>query len=212
MDKNLIRINTINIRDFALDKYKKVDSMPISGGAGQVIKADVLGKALEGAKGSHIIFLSPCGKLFNQNDAKRLAKKPHISFVCGRYEGFDERAIELYANEVFSIGDFVLTGGELPALMLCDSIARHIIGVLGNADSTKDESFESSLLEAPNFTKMPKNDTFSLPPSAYSKGNHSKIAHLKTKLAICKTKYFRTDLYQAYLSSLANSPNKKDKP
>lgn len=203
INKQLIEIEAINIRDFALDKYKKVDDTPISGGAGQVMLPSVLSNALESVISSHIIFLSPCGKVFCQNDAMRLSQKAHISFVCGRYEGFDERVIECYANEIFSVGDFILTGGELPALMLCDSITRHIEGVLGNADSLKQESFENDMLEAPNFTKMPQNDThfftnspFLNVPSAYSKGNHSKIADLKNRLAICKTRYFRPDLYQ----------------
>ncbi|BDB63716.1 tRNA (guanine-N(1)-)-methyltransferase [Helicobacter cinaedi] len=205
INANLISIETINIRDYALDKYQKVDEPPISGGAGQVMRADVLSRALAPLKNSHIIFLSPCGKPFNNNDAKRLSQESHISFVCGRYEGFDERAIEMYADEIFSISDCILTGGELPALVLCDSIARQIQGVLGNAESLQGESFAEHLLEAPNFAKSPPFTTSPnenlqnlAVPSVYSKGNHSKIANLKKRLAICKTKYFRPDLYQTY--------------
>ncbi|MCX2716859.1 tRNA (guanosine(37)-N1)-methyltransferase TrmD [Helicobacter sp. MIT 21-1697] len=199
LQKELISVEALNIRDYACDKYQKVDEPPISGGAGQVLRADVLGRALQTLKDSHIIFLSPCGKPFCQDDALRLSQKKHITFVCGRYEGFDERLIEQYADEVMCVGDFILTGGELPALMLCDSIARHIQGVLGNADSLLGESFEDYLLEAPNFAKIFNQKTkFSAVPSEYSKGNHSKISDLKKRLAICKTKYFRPDLYQAY--------------
>ncbi len=118
--------------------------------------------------------------------------------MCGRYEGFDERVIEAFADEIFSVGDFILTGGELPALMLCDSISRFIDGVLGNADSLREESFESHLLEAPQFAKISHNALYSAVPSVYLKGNHSRIADLKKRLAICKTKYFRPDLYQTY--------------
>lgn len=182
IDNHLINVETINIRDYALDKYKKVDEPPISGGAGQVIKADVLSRALESVQDSHIIFLSPCGKSFESNDALRLSKKSHISFVCGRYEGFDERVIEAFADEIFSVGDFILTGGELPALMLCDSISRFIDGVLGNADSLREESFESHLLEAPQFAKISHNALYSAVPSVYLKGNHSRIADLKKTL------------------------------
>lgn len=205
---HLIGVESINIRDYALDKYKKVDEAPISGGAGQVMKADVLSAALESVRDSHIIFLSPCGKPFNHSDALRLSSKKHITFVCGRYEGFDERVIEEWADEIFSVGDFILTGGELPALMLCDSISRFVDGVLGNADSLREESFESSLLEAPNFAKISSHTSFSPAPSVYLKGNHSKIADLKKRLAICKTKYFRPDLYQVYHTYLGREKGK----
>lgn len=201
-EKGLIEFECINMRDFASPPHFKADSAPISGGAGQVLHLEMLSLALQNLKDSHIIFLSPCGKPFCQNDSLRLSKKRHISFVCGRYEGFDERAIELFADEVFSVGDFILTGGELGALSLADSIARQIEGVLGNKDSLKGESFESHLLEAPNFAKSsPKVEKFLQnsqklhAPSEYSKGNHSKIASLKTSLATAKTKYFRPDLY-----------------
>ena len=215
--KGLLEVEYINMRDFAFDKYQKVDDAPISGGAGQVIKPEVLGAALESVKGSHIIFLSPCGKPFSNHDAKRLSQKSHISLVCGRYEGFDERAIELWADEVLSVGDFILTGGELPALMLCDSISRQIPGVLGNEASLQGESFEAHLLEAPNFTKIPPHtlspfssdsQNFST-PSEYSKGNHSKIIGLKKRLALCKTQYFRPDMYQAYLAHTLGDQKRK---
>ncbi|TLD96780.1 tRNA (guanosine(37)-N1)-methyltransferase TrmD [Helicobacter jaachi] len=210
ISNGLISTECVNIRDYALDKYKKVDEPPISGGAGQVIKADVLERALQSVANAHVIVLSPCGKPFKHNDALRLSHKSHISFVCGRYEGIDERVIEKYAHEIFSVGDFVLTGGELPALMLCDSIARHIQGVLGNADSLKEESFAHYLLEAPAFAKIsPKNMQFSKAPSVYSKGNHNIICDLKKRLAICKTKYFRPDLYRAYRAFVEPEQTKK---
>lgn len=146
----------------------------------------------------HIIFLTPSAPRFSQNDAIRLARKPHIVFVCGRYEGIDERAIEACADEVFCAGDFIMTGGELGALCLCDSIARQIPGVLGNSESLKGESFECDLLEAPIFARANASDEkFAKlsPPSEYSKGNHAKIATLKNSLALCKTRYFRPDLF-----------------
>ncbi|PAF46270.1 tRNA (guanosine(37)-N1)-methyltransferase TrmD [Helicobacter sp. 12S02634-8] len=200
--KHLITTHFINIRDYATDKYQKADYPQIGGGAGQVLRPDLIRDALNAIPNpKHTIFLSPAGKPFVQADAIRLAKKEHIVFVCGRYEGFDERSIELCADEVFSIGDFILTGGELAALCLCDSIARQIEGVLGNPDSLLGESFESYLLEAPNFSRTIQIDkTFEnfIPPSEYSKGNHSKIANLKYNLSILKTKYFRPDLYQKW--------------
>ena len=190
----------------------------------------------------HIIFLTPCAKPFTQNDAKRLAKKSHIAFVCGRYEGIDERAIEAFADEVFCIGDFILTGGELAALCLCDSVARNISGVLGNSESLQGESFENYLLEAPVFARHikgenAKNETLDslltefpsadfgfsnqssakndknfanfLAPSVYSKGNHSKISTLKNDLAVCKTRYFRPNLFEKWKIHNPNNPKKK---
>ena len=132
-----------------------------------------------------------------------MAKKEHIVFVCGRYEGFDERLIELYANEVFSIGDFILTGGELAALCLCDSMASQINGVLGNSESLKGESYEDFLLEAPNFVKPHIFKNLSI-PSEYSKGNHAKICDLKLKASEAKTRFHRLDLYWQYKQRLKN--------
>lgn len=203
-EKNLIDIEIINLRDYADNKHYKVDDTQIGGGAGQVINFNVLENALKNLiHKSHIIFLTPCAKAFNQFDAKRLAKKEDITFVCGRYEGFDERIIEIYANEVFSIGDFILTGGELSALCLCDSISRQIPEVLGNPQSLQEESFESNLLEAPVFSKakikMKKNKLF-YPPLEYSQGNHSIMGDLKHNLSVLKTKYFRPDLFLLWKS------------
>lgn len=145
----------------------------------------------------HIIFATPVGKPFNQNDAKRLAKKKHIAFVSGRYEGIDERVIEVFADEVFSIGDYILTGGELPSLVMADAISRNVEGVLGNQGSLDEESFESFLLEAPAFAKPPNYENRAA-PSEYIKGNRANISALKILLSECKTKYFRPDQLKKY--------------
>ena len=154
---DLLHFDCVNPREFSTNRFQKVDDYQVGGGAGLVLEPFALSGALDSIKSknpkTHIIFVTPCAKLFTQQDAKRLSKKSHIAFVCGRYEGFDERLIELYADEVFSIGDFILTGGELAALCLCDSIARQVEGVLGNAESLNGESYENALLEAPNFVK-----------------------------------------------------------
>ncbi|MDA3966846.1 MULTISPECIES: tRNA (guanosine(37)-N1)-methyltransferase TrmD [Helicobacter] len=198
IDSKLIEVDFYNPRDFSDNRYLKVDSYQVGGGAGLLLDVYSLGNALEFLTQryprAHIIFLTPCAKLFHQNDSKRLSRLEHIIFVCGRYEGFDERILEFYANEVFSIGDFILTGGELGALCLCDSIARHIDGVLGNSDSLLGESYEDNLLEAPNFAKPYKFKNLSI-PSEYSKGNHVRIRTLKMKASEAKTKYHRPDLY-----------------
>jgi tRNA (guanine37-N1)-methyltransferase len=196
-EKKLISFNYFNPRDFTKNKHMKVDAPMCSGGAGMLMTPqplfDTLDKIKENTPDAHIIFPLAAAKPFRQNDAKRLAKKENIVFVSGRYEGIDERVIEKYADEVFSIGDFILTGGELPSLVMCDAIARNVEGVLGNQESLDVESYENDLLEAPSFTK-PKNFKDFTIIKEFLKGNHSKITTLKTNLAICKTKYFRPDL------------------
>jgi tRNA (guanine37-N1)-methyltransferase len=196
IEKDLLRVEFLNPRDFSDSKHSKVDDTAVGGGAGMVIYPQPLYDALNSLKLSdedvHIVFLTPVAKPFRQNDAKRLAKKSHIAFVSGRYEGIDERVVEEFADEVFSIGDYVLTGGELASLVMCDAISRNIEGVLGNSDSLSVESFETPLLEAPSFSK-PQNYEKRSVPSEYLKGNHSKIRSLKLALSECKTKFFRPE-------------------
>lgn len=197
LDKNLFEVDFINPRDFSKDKHKKVDDYMIGGGAGLLMGIEPLSDAILNIKNknpnTHIIYLTPVGKKFTQKDAKRLSKKDNITFICGRYEGIDERVIEKYVNEVFCIGDFIMTGGELGALCMCDAICRNIDGVLGNANSLEVESFENSLLEAPSFTKPNIFKNLSV-PSEFLKGNHGKISALKNQMARLKTNYFRPDL------------------
>lgn len=192
---NLIKIEFLNPRDYSLNKYKKVDDYMVGGGAGLLLECQTLSNLLDNLTKSKIIFLSPSGKKFTQNDAIRLSKFSEITFVCGRYEGFDERVIELYADEIFSIGDYVLTGGELASCVLCDAISRNISGVLGNENSLQGESFENDFLEAPNFAKpnIFRNLIF---PSVFLKGNHSKISALKNQMSFEKTKFHRPDLFK----------------
>ncbi len=196
IDKEILKIEYLNPRDFSLNKHMKVDDTAVGGGAGMVMNPQPMYDSLDFLKkqdaNAHIVFLTPVAKQFTQNDAKRLAKKSHIAFVSGRYEGIDERVIEEYADEVFSIGDYILTGGELPSLVICDAISRNIAGVLGNSDSLSIESFETKLLEAPSFSK-PKDYRENSVPSEYLKGNHSKIRSLKLALSECKTKFFRPE-------------------
>ncbi|OIP54256.1 MAG: tRNA (guanosine(37)-N1)-methyltransferase TrmD [Helicobacteraceae bacterium CG2_30_36_10] len=196
IDKDLFHLNYLNPRDFSVSKHSKVDDTAVGGGAGMVMNPQPLYDALNDLrlsdKNVHVVFLTPVAKPFKQNDAKRLAKKSHIAFVSGRYEGIDERVIEEFADEVFSIGDYVLTGGELASLVMCDAISRNIEGVLGNSDSLSVESFETALLEAPAFSK-PQNYEQKSVPSEYLKGNHSSIRSLKLALSECKTKFFRPE-------------------
>jgi tRNA (guanine37-N1)-methyltransferase len=196
-EKELIELNYINPRDYTEDKHLKVDDTPYSGGAGMVMTPQPLYDTLQALKDQdpnvHILFMTPSAKSFNQKDAVRLASKSHIALVSGRYEGIDERVIESYADEVFSIGDYILTGGELPSMVITDAISRNIKGVLGNHDSLETESFEDELLEAPSFTKPETFRKLSV-TSEYLKGNHSKIQTLKKYLSLAKTRYYRPDL------------------
>ena len=196
IDKEILSIDYVNPRDYSNNKHSKVDDTAVGGGAGMVMNPQPLYDCLDELKKEdeevHIIFLTPVAKPFVQNDAKRLAKKSHIAFVSGRYEGIDERVVEKYADEVFSIGDYILTGGELASLVICDAVSRNIEGVLGNSDSLSVESFETPLLEAPSFSKPKVYDDQSV-PSEYLKGNHSKIRSLKLALSESKTKFFRPE-------------------
>ena len=157
IDKDLFQVTYLDPREFSDNKHSKVDDTAVGGGAGMVMNPQPLYDALDALKSEnenvHIVFLTPVAKPFKQNDAKRLAKKSHVAFVSGRYEGIDERVVETYADEVFSIGDYILTGGELASLVMCDAISRNVEGVLGNSDSLSVESFETELLEAPSFSK-----------------------------------------------------------
>jgi len=194
IQKELLSVEYIDPREFSTNKHHKVDDTAVGGGAGMVMNPQPLYDTLNELKRQdpslHVVFLTPVAKPFKQNDAKRLAKKEHIAFVSGRYEGIDERVIEKYADEVFSIGDYILTGGELASLVMCDAISRNVKGVLGNSESLEIESFETPLLEAPSFSK-PKDYEGNCPPSEYLKGNHSKIRTLKIALSESKTKFFR---------------------
>ncbi len=199
LEKKLFEYDFYNPRDYSKNKHSKVDDTLYGGGAGQLIFPQPLFDLLDNIKQedpeAYIVFPLAAAKPFKQNDAKRLAKKKHIVLVSGRYEGIDERVIEKYANEVFSIGDYILTGGELPSLIISDAVARNIDGVLGNNESLDDESYNlddqnSMKLEAPSFTKPENYEDLSV-PSELLKGNHAKIRNLKSKLSKCKTKYFR---------------------
>jgi len=199
IEDDKIAIDFYNPRDFTLDKHRRVDAPMVGGGAGMLMTPQPLMDTLEHIKDisskAHIVFLSPVAKPFRQNDAKRLAQKEHIVLVSGRYEGIDERVIEEMADELFSIGDFILTGGELASMVVCDAVSRNIDTVLGNSNSLIVESFEEALLEAPSFSK-PVDYKGNEVISEFLKGNHSKITDLKKGLALCKTKYFRPDLYK----------------
>lgn len=199
IEKDLINIDFYNPRDYTKNKHKKVDDTLCGGGAGQLMFPqplfDLLDEIKTKDKDAYIIFPLAAAKPFKQTDAMRLAKKKHIVMVSGRYEGIDERVIETYANEVFSIGDYILTGGELASTVMADAISRNCEGVLGNEESLAEESYNLNednklTLEAPSFTKPIIFNDLKV-PSELLKGNHAKIRNLKSKLSRYKTKYFR---------------------
>ena len=198
IDNGLIKIDSKDLRKFGKDN--RVDSYQIGGGAGVVISSEVIINAISSLniRNSHIIYLTPCAKLFNFKDAKRISNYEHVTFICGRYEGIDERVVEKVVDEVFSIGNYIITGGELASLILCDCISRYIPNVLGNESSLIEESFEKNILEAPVFTKKLSESGIenSNYPSEYSKGNHIRISALKRELSLRKTKYFRPDMLE----------------
>ncbi len=190
----LIDIKFYNPRDYTSNKHKKVDDKLCGGGAGQLMTVqplfDCLDDIINTFDDCHIVFLSACGKKFVQNDAKRLSTKKTIVFVSSRYEGLDERVLERYAAEVFSIGSYILTGGELPSLVIADSISRNIKGVLGNELSLDEESYnKSNMLEAPSFAKPISHRGLDV-ISSYTTGNHRQISKLKQELSQYKSNYF----------------------
>ena len=154
IENNLIEINLINIRDFSKDKHKKVDDTPYGGGAGMVIRADVVYDAFKSLNSTNAktIFLSPQGSRLNQNKVQELSNEEHLILLCGHYEGIDQRVLDEIVDEEISIGDYVLTGGELPAMVLVDAVSRYVDGVISK-ESVEEESFSNGLLEYPQYTR-----------------------------------------------------------
>lgn len=194
--KGLLEINCINIRDFSTDKHKKVDDTPFGGGAGMVMMCQPIFDAIKSVKtdNSKIIYMSPRGETLNQTFAISLAKNEHIIILCGHYEGIDQRIIDYFNIQEISIGDYVLTGGELPAMVLIDCISRYVDGVI-NHDSTEEESFSNGLLEYPQYTKPRVYEGIEVPEVLLS-GNHAEIAKWKLEQSIKITKERRPDLFR----------------
>ena len=197
-----ITLNTVNFREFAQNKTKHVDDYIYGGGSGMLIQAEPVWLCYQDLikKMGHkprVLYMSPRGKTFHQAMANELAKEEDIIFLCGHYEGIDERAIELIEPEYVSIGDFVLTGGELPSVLMMDAITRQISGVLGSDDSAIDESFYNGLLEYPQYTRPPVYEGLEVPEVLMS-GNHKLIAEWREKKALEITEKYRPDLYEAY--------------
>jgi tRNA (guanine37-N1)-methyltransferase len=199
--KKIINIDLINFREYAQDKHKSVDDYPFGGGAGMVLKPEPIVLALEANLNlndsqQEIILMSPQGQVFNQEYAKMLARKKKIAFICGHYEGFDER-IRRFVTQEFSIGDYVLTGGELPAMVMIDAIARLIPGVIKETESFKEDSFYKGLIEYPHYTRPRVFRDMEVPDVLLS-GNHENIRLWRRKESLRRTLKRRPDLLEKY--------------
>ena len=214
--EKLIEINLTNIRDFSKDKHKKVDDTPYGGGSGMVMKPDVVYEAYKSVKGENakVIYMSPQGKVLNQNKVIELSKEKHLIILCGHYEGIDQRVIDKIVDEEISIGNYVLTGGELPAMVLIDSVSRYIDGVL-NEDSTTEESFSQGILEYPQYTRPEIFEEIKVPEILQS-GHHENINKWRKKQALKNTYYKRPELLKnvdlseedkKYLEELSKNKN-----
>ena len=193
-EKKLININVINMRDFSKDKHKKVDDTPYGGGAGMVIKPDIVYDSFKSIKDNKakVIYLSPQGKKLKQEEVERLSKEEHLILLCGHYEGIDQRVIDEIVNEEISIGDYVLTGGELPAMVLIDSVSRYIEGVL-DEESIKEESFSNNMLEYPQYTR-PEIFLNKKVPEILLSGHHENIRKWRRKESLKNTYKKRPEL------------------
>jgi tRNA (guanine37-N1)-methyltransferase len=205
LEQGLWRLEPHNIRDVATDRHRTVDDKPAGGGAGMVLRADIASAALDAAGSGHdrrdwpVLYLSPRGARFDQAWARALAAGRGVTLLCGRFEGIDERVLQARSIEEVSLGDFVLTGGEIAAMALIDATVRLIPRVLGNADSTVEESFASGLLEFPQYTRPTEWEGLRIPEVLLS-GHHGRIADWRRDQAERLTKERRPDLWRAYVA------------
>ena len=195
ISNDIVKINCVNLRDYTNDKHRTVDDTPYGGGPGMLMKADPLFKAVEDCKSnnSYVILATPQGEPYNQKIAEELSRKNHLVFVCGHYEGIDERVRTNLVDREISIGDYVLTSGNLPAMVIIDSLVRLLPGVLGDYESVKDESFAAGLLEYPQYTKPGVFRGLKVPDILLS-GNHKLIREWRKEQALTRTRERRPDL------------------
>lgn len=201
LEKGCFGLKVINIRDFSTDRHHRTDDYPYGGGAGMVMTpqpvADAV-KSISDWQNCRIIYPSPSGERFCQQDAEALSHDGRdIIFICGHYEGLDQRIIDRYVTDEYSLGDYVLTGGELPALAMADAVLRHLPGVLGNCESLEEESFGAGLLEYPQYTRPPEFEGMTVPEVLRS-GHHANIKDWQRAQALARTKARRPDLYKKY--------------
>ena len=213
IEAGLLEINAVNIRDYSTNKHMKVDDYPYGGGAGLVMQPEPVYRAYEDLtkdmkKKPRVVYLTPQGTTFHQEMAKEFAKEEELVFLCGHYEGIDERVLEEIVTDYVSIGDYVLTGGELPAMVMIDSISRLVPGVLHNDDSAGDESFENGLLEYPQYTRPPVFLDKEVPEVLLS-GHHENIRKWRHEQSVKRTKERRPDLWEAYEKEMEGNDENK---
>lgn len=210
VEAGYLSIDAVNIRDYTLDKHNKVDDYPYDGGAGMLMQAQPVYDAYKalinehernGKKTPRVIFMTPQGKTFKQEIAQELAKEEELIFLCGHYEGIDERVLEEIVTDELSIGDYVLTGGELPAMVVIDTVARLIPGVLNNDESANVESFAGNLLEYPQYTR-PEVWHDKKVPDVLLSGHHANIAKWRLEQSVERTRVKRPDMYEKYMEEL----------
>ncbi|MBA3072660.1 MAG: tRNA (guanosine(37)-N1)-methyltransferase TrmD [Anaerolineae bacterium] len=196
-ENQLIEVNLHNIRDWTTDKHHVTDDMPYGGGGGMVMKAPPIFEAVESVLGAPpicpLILMTPQGRPFSTAIAKELSALPHIAILCGRYEGIDERVRDHLVTDQISVGDYVLTGGELPAMIIIDAVSRFLPGVLGDPTGAEDDSFSNGLLEYPHYTRPEIFRGWGVPPELLS-GNHAEIARWRREQSIRRTLKHRPDL------------------
>ena len=203
IDKGTISVEAVNIRDYTQDKHLKVDDYPYGGGAGLVMSADPVCRAYDAleakiGKKPRVVYMTPVGYTFNQNMAKDFAGEEDLVILCGHYEGIDERALQTIVTDYVSIGDYVLTGGELAAMVVIDAVSRLVPGVLHNDISAVTESFEDGLLEYPQYTRPDVYNGMAVPEVLLS-GNHAKVDQWRHEQSLIRTKKYRPDLYEKYI-------------
>ena len=213
IDAGLLEINAVNIRDYSTNKHMKVDDYPYGGGAGLVMQPEPVYRAYKDLtknmkKKPRVVYLTTQGTTFHQEMAKEIAKEEELVFLCGHYEGIDERVLEEIVTDYVSIGDYVLTGGELPAMVMIDSISRLVPGVLHNDDSAGDESFENGLLEYPQYTRPPVFLDKEVPEVLLS-GHHENIRKWRHEQSVKRTKERRPDLWKAYEKEMEENNGNK---
>ncbi len=200
-EKKIWNLEVIDIRDYATDKHRTVDDTPFGGGSGMLLRPDIVASALDQNlnKGDQIIYLSPKGKKLDQTTVKKFSKKTKLNILCGHFEGIDQRLLETRNIQEYSIGDFILSGGETASYVFIDSIIRLLPGVLGNENSSKEESFEDDLLEYPQYTK-PQNWEGKGTPDVLLSGDHAKIKSWRLSQSEAITRRQRPDLWKKYLN------------
>lgn len=203
IEKGVLSVEAIDIRDFSHDKHMKVDDYPYGGGAGMVMQAPPICEAYQSIADKigtrpRVVYMTPQGTTFNQKMAEDFSKEEDLVILCGHYEGIDERALEKIVTDYVSIGDYVLTGGELPAMVVIDTVSRLVPGVLNNEESARTESFSDGLLEYPQYTRPVEYDGMRVPDVLLS-GHHGNIEKWRHEKSLERTKKFRPDLYEKYI-------------